>query len=79
MWFHGGYWRALPKEGNSFVALGLVSTGISVAVVDYPLGPVVSLDEIVRQTRSAVAWLHRHGREHGLDTSRIHIGVSSGA
>jgi acetyl esterase/lipase len=79
VWFRGGYWRDLAKEDNFFVALGLVSTGISVAVVDCPLGPVVSLDEIVRQTRSAVAWLHRHGREHGLDTSRIHIGVSSKA
>ncbi|GJD59865.1 alpha/beta hydrolase [Methylobacterium dankookense] len=77
VWLHGGYWRALSKDDNSFVALGLVSRGISVAVVDYSLVPHVSLDEIVRQTRAAVAWLHRHGREHGLDTNRIHVGGSS--
>ena len=57
VFLHGGYWRAFTKDDHSFVALGLVPLGLSVAVVNYALAPAVSLAEIVAQARRAVAWL----------------------
>ncbi len=73
VFFHGGYWRARSARDFSFVARGPVSAGVSVAVVEYALCPQVSVSEIVRQCRAAVAWLH--GQCHG----EIHVaGHSAG-
>ncbi len=77
VWLHGGYWRALSKDDNAFVVDGLVPRGVSVVVVNYSLAPAVTLDEIVRQVRAALAWLFHHARDHGFDPKRLHIGGSS--
>ncbi len=77
LWIHGGYWRALSKQDNAFVVPGLVSHGVSVAVMNYSLAPAVGIGEIVRQVRAAVAWLHRYGATLGADPRRIHVGGSS--
>ena len=57
---HGGYWRALAKEDFSFVARAFQPVGVLVAVVNYALIPTVDMDELVRQVRASVAWLHRN-------------------
>ncbi|MCR4267574.1 alpha/beta hydrolase [Nitratireductor sp. ZSWI3] len=77
LWIHGGYWRGGSKEDNAFAAGGLTAHGISVAVMNYTLAPEAGIDEMVRQVRSAVAWLKRNGAKHGLDAHRIHVGGSS--
>lgn len=77
LWIHGGYWRACSRHDNAFAAGGLTAHGVAVAVVDYTLAPAVSIGEIVRQVRAAVAWLHRHGAARGLRADRIHVGGSS--
>ncbi|WP_246725606.1 alpha/beta hydrolase [Beijerinckia sp. L45] len=77
LWIHGGYWRALSKDDNAFAARGLVPHGVAVAVMNYSLAPAVTLDEIVRQVRAAVAWLHQNAAAHGIDGQRVHVGGSS--
>ncbi|MFI0373885.1 alpha/beta hydrolase [Actinomadura sp. 1N219] len=77
VFFHGGYWFALSREESSFMARMLHEQGIATVVPDYTLAPKATLEEIVRQAREAVAWVHRHGREHGLDPERIVVGGSS--
>lgn len=77
LWVHGGYWRALSKQDNAFAARGPLAHGISVAILDYTLAPTARLDEIVRQTRAAVSWLHANAAHHGYDGHRIHVGGSS--
>ncbi len=71
MYIHGGYWQAGTKKSSSFVARPLVAAGAHVAVLDYALCPDVTLDEIVRQTRAALAWLYRNVGTHGGDAERI--------
>ena len=66
LFIHGGYWRSLDKSAHSFVAGPLVDRGVSVAVMNYDLCPAVSIPDIAMQCREAVAWLARHGSEHGL-------------
>ena len=79
VFLHGGYWRVLSARDFSFVACGPVAAGVTVAVVNYSLCPAVTLDEIVRQTRAAIVWLRRHGREHNGDPENIHVcGHSAG-
>lgn len=76
---HGGYWRALSSKEHSFVARSFVEQGITVAVINYALCPTVSIAEISRQCRAAVAWLHRHAGEYNGDGDKIFVsGHSAG-
>lgn len=77
LWVHGGYWRALSKADQSCVAPGLVAAGVHVAVMDYTLVPAATLDEIVRQVRTAVAWVAAHAAGMGADPRRLFVGGSS--
>ena len=77
VFLHGGYWRALSSKDFSGIALGLQPLGITTVIVDYALAPQVSLDEIVRQARAAVAWVLRRIGEVGGDADRVAIGGHS--
>lgn len=84
VFLHGGYWRALSSKDFSGVALGLVPRGVTTVVVNYALCPAVTIDEITRQCRAALAWVLRnigaHGGTPGGDASRVAIaGHSAGA
>jgi arylformamidase len=79
VFIHGGYWQWLDKSDHSFVATGLVPHGAAVVVVNYALAPAVTMDEIVRQTRAALAWTWRNAASFGGDPARIHVsGHSAG-
>jgi arylformamidase len=79
VFFHGGYWRALDKADFSFTALPYVHAGITYIPINYGLTPGVTLDDIVRQTRAAVAWLYRNPQAHGGDIDRLYVsGHSAG-
>jgi arylformamidase len=77
VFIHGGYWRALAARDFSGVSLGLQARGITTVVIDYALCPQVSLDEITRQARAAVAWVLRNIALHGGDPSRLAVGGHS--
>jgi arylformamidase len=79
VFIHGGYWRAMDKDVHRFPALGFAPHGVALATVNYALAPGVSMDEIVRQCRSAVAWVYRHSATFGADAGRVHVsGHSAG-
>jgi arylformamidase len=62
-----------------FVARGPVSEGVATVVTNYALCPHVTIDEIVRQTRAAVAWTYQNAESFGGDPERIHVaGHSAG-
>jgi arylformamidase len=62
VFIHGGYWQALDGSYFSHCARGLNAHGISVAVPTYDLCPDVTVDDIIRQMRSASRELARLGR-----------------
>jgi arylformamidase len=79
VFIHGGYWRTLSAKEFSLVARGPVARGMAVAVTNYSLCPKVTIAEITRQSRAAVAWLHRNAHELGIDAERIVVaGHSAG-
>jgi arylformamidase len=79
LFIHGGYWRTLDKSWHSFVAGPLLDRGVSVAVMNYDLCPAVGIPDIVLECREAVAWLARHGAEHGMPFERLVVaGHSAG-
>ncbi len=77
VFIHGGYWRMLSHKESSFMAETFTNAGIAVAVVNYGLAPATTLDEIVRQCRAAIAWIHANAAGFGADPGRIHIAGSS--
>ncbi len=79
MFIHGGYWHSLSSKEFSFVAEGLVAAGVTVAINDYALCPAVTITEIVRQNRAALAWLYRNAATFGGNRSRLYVsGHSAG-
>ena len=76
---HGGYWHRLDKADFSFVVRGLRPAGAVTVVINYGLIPSIDMDTLVRQCRSAVAWVHAHAGEIGGDPNRIFVsGHSAG-
>lgn len=79
LWIHGGYWRALDKRDQSFVAEPFVEAGAIVVVPNYALAPAATLETIVLQTVQAVAWTRRHAIGWGGDPTRLVVaGHSAG-
>lgn len=80
LYFHGGYWRAQDKSNFAFLAAPLTAAGICTVVVNYPLCPEVTLDDVVRSARESIAWTAREIAAHGGDPGQITIsGHSAGA
>jgi len=80
VYVHGGYWSRRTAEEFGFVARGPGDRGVATVVTNYALCPAVTMDEIVRQTRAAVAWTYHNARSFGGDPGRIHLaGHSAGA
>lgn len=79
VFIHGGYWQELHTDSWRFLAPAFVEAGVTYVAVNYALAPSVTLDEIVRENRAAVAWLAAHADEYGGDPDRIHVsGHSAG-
>jgi arylformamidase len=77
VFLHGGFWRLLGSADSCFMAECLTQAGACVVAVNYALAPHVTLAEIVRQCRAALAWLYAHAGEFGGDAMRIHVAGSS--
>ena len=79
LFIHGGYWRAFDKEMFRFVAERFVEAGAAVVLNNYDLCPNVTMDEITRQNRAALAWIYKNAAPFGGDAGRIHVtGHSAG-
>lgn len=79
VYLHGGYWQRGDRRDYHFVAEALCTHEVNVALVGYDLCPAVSIDAIVAQLRTALAWLWRHADNLGFDADRIQVcGHSAG-
>lgn len=79
IFIHGGYWRRFAARDFAWVAEPLVARGITAVIVNYALCPEVSLGEIVRQVRAAIAWCHANAERFDGDAGRLTLsGHSAG-
>lgn len=80
LFYHGGYWRTQDKKNFAFLAGTFVPKGITTVVVNYPLCPAVTLDEVVESARESVTWAYRSIAQYDGDPDRITVsGNSAGA
>ncbi len=79
VYIHGGFWAMRTSKEFGFVARGPASKGVATVVTNYALCPCVTIDEIVRQTRAAIAWTYKNAASFGGDPERIQVaGHSAG-
>lgn len=79
VYHHGGAWRAGHKDKCSYIAESFVAKGINLIIPNFSLAPKVTLDEIVRQNRAAIAWVYHNAESFGGDRYQFYIsGYSSG-
>lgn len=80
VFIHGGYWRSMDKSDFSWIAPSFVRHGTTVALINYGLAPDTPVEDSVRQTLAAIAWLYRKAERYGIDRNRIFLcGHSAGA
>jgi arylformamidase len=60
VFIHGGYWLGFSKFETSWVAKGFVGLGLSVALINYPLCPEVSIGAINASCLKAFAHLYKN-------------------
>ena len=79
VYIHGGYWRSGSKEDNCNFVPTFTKRGATVVLVEYDLCPQVTVTDIVRQTRAAIAWVAKNIMRYSGDPSRIYVsGHSAG-
>lgn len=79
VFIHGGYWRSLDKSDFSFLTTPFLQHDIAVALPNYALCPQTTIDHIVQQMRTAIAWLWRNGSRFGVDPVKLFVsGHSAG-
>jgi arylformamidase len=80
VFIHGGAWRLLSARDSAFAAETFVRAGAHYVALDFAQLPQASLDQMVGQVRSAIAWLYRYADQFDGDPNRIFVsGHSSGA
>jgi arylformamidase len=77
LFIHCGYWRALHKDGYSFIAPPFVDAGASVVVIHYDLAPSVTLDTIVAEIQRSIAWTFRNIAGYGGNPHQLYIAGNS--
>jgi arylformamidase len=79
VFIHGGYWKAAEKESFYFIADGFQSYSITTVLIEYPLMPDVSMDQLVSSCRTAVNWVRQNIASYNGDPEQIYIaGHSAG-
>lgn len=77
LYIHGGYWRGGSKDAYSFIAEPFVEAGVTVVLLEYDLCPEVTVNDIVREARSGIAWCYRNISRYGGDPEQLYISGSS--
>ena len=78
IWFHGGGFVSGSIEGQDPICrLLAVRSGCTVLAVDYRLAPEHPFPAGLDDACAVLAWVTLHGRERGLDSTRVAVGGDS--
>ena len=79
VFIHGGYWHKFDKSSFQFIAKAFSHYGITTVLINYPLAPEVSIDQIAVSCRLAIQWLYQNIPAYNGDPGQLYIaGHSAG-
>jgi arylformamidase len=81
VYIHGGAWRNGRSSDSTYLAEMLVNAGANSVILDFSNidAAAGNLMTMVKQVRSAVAWVYRNAEKFGGDRDRLYVsGHSSG-
>jgi arylformamidase len=79
VFIHGGYWHLLDKSMFYFLAGHFLNCNVTTVLINYPLAPKSSMDEIVASCRKALRWLHDNIIRFNGDPAELYLlGHSAG-
>ena len=79
VFIHGGYWHLLDKVMFHFLAGHFLKYNVTTVLINYPLAPRVSIDDIVVSCRKALRWLHDNVIRYSGDPAELYLmGHSAG-
>ncbi len=80
IFIHGGYWHLFDKTTFHFIAEAFYADDVTTVLINYPLAPAATVNEMVASCRKAVLWLHRNLQQFNGDPQQVYImGNSAGA
>ena len=80
IFIHGGYWHLFDKTKFHFVAEAFYADDVTTVMINYPLAPAATIDEMVTSCRKAMLWLHENLSQFNGDRQQVYIvGHSAGA
>ena len=79
VFIHGGYWHLLDKTMFHFLAGDFLKHDITIVLINYPLAPRASIDDIVVSCRKALRWIHDNVIRYNGDPAELYLlGHSAG-
>ncbi|MEO5682796.1 MAG: alpha/beta hydrolase fold domain-containing protein [Chitinophagaceae bacterium] len=79
IFIHGGYWHKFDKSSFQFIGNAFRNYHITTVLINYPLAPVVSIDQISASCRRAISWLHQNISAYNGDPGQLYMaGHSAG-
>jgi arylformamidase len=79
IFIHGGYWKKFDKADFQFIAKAFRAYGITTVLINYPLTPVVPIDQVLLSCRGAIHWLYKNIPAYNGDPDQLYIaGHSAG-
>lgn len=79
IFIHGGYWQKFDKADFQFIAKAFGAYDVTTVIINYPLAPAVSVDQVLLSCRGAVQWLHQNISVYSGDPGQFYVaGHSAG-
>jgi acetyl esterase/lipase len=79
VFIHGGRWNSGDKDQYDFFGNRWARKGVVTVIIDYPLSPQASYNQMATSAAQAVQWVQQNIRQYGGDPNRIFVsGHSAG-
>jgi arylformamidase len=80
VFIHGGYWQMFDKTKFHFVAEAFLPHRVTTVLINYPLAPAATMDEMVASCCKAMLWLQQNLAAFNANANEVYIaGHSAGA
>lgn len=79
VFIHGGYWYKHTAPDFYLIAEAFRSYGVTTVLIDYPLMPHFSMDQLVVSCRKSIQWLQQNLTRYNGDPNQVYVaGHSAG-